>query len=164
MSREESAPLRRLRFLLRDHRVLEAHARIPEGQYVATYLASRNRYMNLLDIEWLGTGETVPHMALKVETALWCASRDDDVPLASPLATATARRIEVELAGGYLLGAGLLLVEGQRLSDYLQAAPRFVPLRDATLMPRGKSLGDIAINQDAIQLVRELTEADRPMS
>ena len=64
----------------------------------------------------------------------------------------------MELEGGYLLAAGLLLVQNQRLSDYLQSAPDFVPLRNAELRPRGKALGDIVVNQEAVQVVRELAD------
>ena len=53
--------------------------------------------------------------------------------------------MEVELEGGYLLSAGLLLVENQRLSDYLQGAPPFVPLQRAQLWPREKELGDVVV-------------------
>ena len=156
MTHSDTGALRRLRLFLRDHRVLDADARVPEGQFVATYLASRNRYVNLTDIDWLGTGERMPHMALKVDKVLWASSPDGELALASPLATASARQVEAELEGGYLLYAGLLLVEGQRLSDYLQTAPRFVPLRNAELRPRGRPLGDIAVNQESIQVVREV--------
>jgi hypothetical protein len=153
----EQSPPRRLRLFLRDHRVLDADARVPQGQTLATYLASRSRYVNLTDVDWLGTGSTVPHMALKVSTILWAASQDGDLPLTAAITSAAARRVGVELEGGYLLSAGLLLVDSQRLTDYLQSAPAFIPLRDAELRPRRKSLGDIVVNQEAIQAVRETT-------
>jgi hypothetical protein len=54
----------------------------------------------------------------------------------------------------------LLLGESQRLSDYLQSGPAFIPLRDAKLRPRGKSLGDIVVNQHAILVVREVRDGD----
>jgi hypothetical protein len=152
----EQNPARRLRLFLRDHRVLDADARVPHGQTLSTYLASRNRYVNLTDIEWLGTGERVGHMALKVDTVLWAASQDGDLPLTGAISSAAARRVDVELEGGYLIAAGLLLVDHQRLSDYLQSAPGFVPLRHAELRPRGKELGDIVVNHQAIQVVREV--------
>lgn len=152
----ETSPPRRIRFFLRDHRVLDASARVPAGQYLSTYLASRNRYVNLTGATWLGTGEEVPHMALKVDNVLWAASTDGDLPLTSPRAAASARRVEVELEGGYMIAAGLLLVDSQRLTDYLQSAPPFVPLREAELQPRGKALGDVVVNQHAVQLVREI--------
>jgi hypothetical protein len=151
---EKSAPTR-LRLFLRDHRVLDADVRIPQGQTLATYLASRNRYVNLTGVDWVGTGSTVQHMALKVTTILWASSHVGDLLLTTALGSGPARRVRLELTGGYLLSAGLLLVRNQRLSDYLQAAPAFVPLRDAELLPRHTSLGDIVVNQEAIQAVRE---------
>jgi hypothetical protein len=152
----ENNPPRRLRLFLRDHRVMDANARVPRGQFLSTYLASRTRYVNLTDIDWMGTGEKVGHISLKVDKILWAASQDGDLALTNALAAASARRVEVELEGGYLLAAGLLLVQNQRLSDYLQSSPPFVPLREAELRPRAKRLGDIVVNQDAIQVVREL--------
>lgn len=156
MNQTDKNPPRRLRIFLRDHRVLDASARVPQGQYLSTYLASRTRYVNLTTVEWVGIGEHAGHMALKVDKILWAASEDGELPLTSGLAAATARRVEVELEGGYLMAAGLLVVQNQRLSDYLQSAPPFVPLRNAELRPRGKTLGDVVVNQEAIQMVREL--------
>lgn len=152
----ETNPPRRLRLFLRDQRVLDANARVPRGQFLSTYLASRTRYVNLTAVDWMGTGEKISHMALKVDKILWATSQDGELPLTNALAAAAARRVEVELEGGYLLAAGLLLVQNQRLSDYLQSAPPFIPLRSAELRPRGKGLGDIVVNQEAIQVVREL--------
>ncbi len=156
MNQTDSNPPRRLRIFLRDHRVLDASARVPRGQYLSTYLASRKRYVNLTSAEWVGIGEQVGHMALKVDKILWAASEDGELPLTGALAASTARRVEVELEGGYLVSAGLLLVQNQRLSDYLQSAPPFVPLRNAELRPRNKKLGDVVVNQEAIQVVREV--------
>ena len=160
MNETDTNPPRRLRLFLRDHRVLDANARVPRGQYLAKYLASRTRYVNLTGVDWMGTGEKVTHMALKVDKILWAASEDGELALTNARASAAARRVEVELEGGYLLSAGLLLVANQRLSDYLQSAPAFVPLQDAELRPRDKVLGDVVVNQDAIQVVREVGEDD----
>ena len=156
MNQTETNPPRRLRLFLRDHRVLDANARVPRGQFLSTYLASRTRYVNLTGVDWLGTGEKVPHMALKVDKILWAASEDGELALTSARAAVSARRVEVELEGGYLLSAGLLLVANQRLSDYLQSAPAFVPLQNAELRPRDKELGDVVVNQESIQVVREI--------
>ena len=164
MNQTESNPPRRLRIFLRDHRILDASARVPRGQYLSTYLASRTRYVNVTSAEWMGIGEHVGHMAVKVDKILWAASEDGELALTGALAASTARRVEVELEGGYVVTAGLLLVQNQRLSDYLQSAPAFVPLRNAELRPRGKRLGDVVVNQDAIQVVREIRDAeDRDM-
>lgn len=158
MSGHESGKSRRLRLFLRDHRILDATARVPDGHYLATYLASRKRYVTLTDVDWLGTGEVIPHLALKVDKVLWAASRDGALALTHVADESLPRPVEMELEGGYLLAAGLLLLEDQPLSDYLQTAPPFVPLREARLRPRGKVLGDIAVNHDAVQAVREVSD------
>ncbi|HUE77727.1 MAG TPA: hypothetical protein VMM83_07275 [Longimicrobiales bacterium] len=158
MNQIDNNPPRRLRLFLRDHRVMDANARVPQGQFLATYLASRTRYVNLTGVDWIGTGEKIPHMALKVDKILWAASEDGELSLTNALAAGGARRVEVELEGGYMLSAGLLVVQNQRLSDYLQSAPPFIPLRNAELRPRGKGLGDIVVNQESIHLVREVGE------
>lgn len=167
MSPADQNPPRRLRIVLRDHRVLEANARAPAGQTLAAYLTSRARYLYLTDIDWLGTGERVPHMALKVDSILWAFARDSDPVEADSAVPAATRPVDVEVEGGYLLGAGLVVTEGQQLSDFLQSAPAFIPLRGAELRPRGKALGDIVVNQHAIQVVRDRSEPkarDEPAS
>ncbi|MEJ2185352.1 MAG: hypothetical protein P8Z36_05380, partial [Gemmatimonadota bacterium] len=63
---------------------------VAQGQYLATYLASRNRYVNLTAIDWMGTGERIPHMALKVNQILWASSQDGELPLTNALAAAAA--------------------------------------------------------------------------
>lgn len=156
MNPMETTPPRRIRLFLRDHRILDADASVPDGQFLSTYLATRNRYVNLTAASWLGTGEDVPHLALKVDNILWAASQDGALRLTGAHAAVTARRVEVELEGGYMIAAGLLLVDNQRLTDYLQSAPSFVPLQDAELRPRGKKLGNVVVNQHAVQLVREI--------
>ena len=163
MTEYATSPPRRLRVFLRDHRVLDASARVPEGHNLSNYLASRTRYVNLTGVEWLGTGERVGHTALKVDKILWAASPDGELPLTTALASSAFRQVEVELEGGYLIAAGLLLVENQRLTDYLQSAPTFVPLRQAELRPRRKQLGDVVVNQAAIQMVRELADEEEAM-
>lgn len=160
MNEKDNNPARHLRIFLRDHRVLDAHVRIPEGQHLAPYLANRTRYVNLTAVEWVSTGEQIPHMALKVDAILWVSSLDRDLPLTGALAAADARMVEVEMEGGYLVAAGLCLLENQRLTDYLHSAPVFIPLRDAALRPRQTRLGDVVVNQNAIQLVWELAGPD----
>ncbi len=157
MSQGGEAPVRRLRLVLRDHRVLEADARVPAGQSLAAFLGSRTRYVYLTGVDWLGTGEQMPHVALKIDTILWAFDEDEEAPA---VGSATARPVDVEVEGGYLLGAGLALTEGQRLSEFLQSAPAFIPLRGAELRPRGKTLGDIVVNHHVIQVVRERSAGD----
>ncbi len=160
MTGSATSPTRRLRLILRDNRVLTADARVAHGQDLFNYLVSRTRYVNLTSVEWLGTREQVEFMALKTDQILWAASEDGELPLTRGLAAKSAKRVELELEGGYLLAAGLLLIEDQRVSDYFRSAPRFVPLCDAVLRPRGRSLGDVVVHQEGIHIVREMSAAE----
>lgn len=160
MTGSDGSPIRRLRLILRDHRVLTANARVAQGQDLFNYLASRTRYLNLTDVEWLGTREKVGFLGLKTDQILWAASEDGALSLTRGLAAKSAKRVELELEGGYLVAGGLLLIEDQRVSDYFRSAPRFVPLCDAALRPRERPLGDVVIHQDAIHIVREMPASE----
>jgi hypothetical protein len=159
-----TSPQRRLRLFLRDHRILDASAAVPAGRDLAGYMASRNGYMELRDVEWVGTGERSPRLVLRVDAVLWAsAGRDAALPLTGRPGSPGDRRVavEVELRGGYLIAAHLSLVGDQELTAYLQAAPPFVPLRDAELRPRHKALGDVVVNQASIQVIREIGSEPR---
>lgn len=151
---------RRLRFFLRDFRMVEADAHFPRGQTLAAYLARRRGWVSLLDAHWIGTGERVPMVALRVRQVLWVEARDGSVPAALP--AGTPRDVEVRLEGGLIVRGQLPLHESQRLADYLEAAGPFVPLLSARLMRSGRppraanlTLRDVAINRDVIQTVAQ---------
>jgi hypothetical protein len=160
MVNRDDSPARRLRIFLRDHRVLDASARVPAEHCLATYLGSRDRYVSLTDVDWVGPSEHGRRLALKVDTILWATSGDENLPLGEPVDVVTDLPVELELESGYLLRADLRLGPDQGLTDYLQAAPGFVPVQEARLMPRGKQLGDVVVNQDAIHVVRELEDEE----
>jgi hypothetical protein len=151
---------KRLRLFLRDYRVVEALVGLSEGQTLASYLASRKKYMNLQEVLWVGTGERLPHVSLQVTQILWASSADGDLPITPANVTAAPRSVEISLESGLVAQAGLILVEQQRLSDYLETSPNFLPLRDVRLLPRDVVMGDVVINQEAIQMVRELSVDD----
>ena len=49
----------------------------------------------------------------------------------------------------------LALTDRQRLSDYLCSCGRFLPVLDATRLPSGDKLGDIALNGACVKAVRD---------
>jgi hypothetical protein len=74
--------------------------------------------------------------------------------------------VEIQLDGGLLLRAGLLIAARQRLSDYLESTQQFIPMSNAQLLRSGRppkkvnvTLGDIVLNQQAIQAVWEVQDA-----
>lgn len=162
------APTRKLRLFLRDFRMVEASVSLAEGQSLTSWLTNRRSYVNLQDAQWAGSSERVQHASLKVQQVLWAASVDHDISLNAASNPPSPRSVEVQLEGGLLLRAGLSIGERQRLSDFLESQGQFLPVRGAQLLRSGRPpkevnvlLGDIVLNQDAIQAVWELENQGR---
>ncbi|HSJ07259.1 MAG TPA: hypothetical protein VK936_11170 [Longimicrobiales bacterium] len=156
-------PTRRLRIFLRDFRMVEAAVHLADGQMLASYFANRKSYINLQAAEWTGTDGRVDHVVLRLDQVLWATSPDGDVQLTSASIVQRARLVEMQLDGGLMLRGGLVTSEYQRLSDYLETAGVFIPVTNAQLLRSGRppkavnvELGDVALNQQAIQAVWEL--------
>lgn len=163
---ESKTPLKRLRIFLRDFRMVESQVSWAEGQSLATYFANRKHYVNLRGAHWASTQEDAEHVALKVDQVLWVAAPDGDITLTSASMAPTERMVEIQLDGGLLLRAGLLIAARQRLSDYLESTQQFIPMASAQLLRSGRppkrvnvTLGDIVLNQHAIQAVWEVSAA-----
>lgn len=155
-------PRRKLRFFLRDFRLAEAHALLPDGLSLSSYLANRRGYLHLLDVQWQPTPERVDFAVLRTAQVMYASAVDGAVPLVNTVPAALPHGVEVLVEGGLFLRGGLLLSPRQRLGDFLEAAGAFVPLLDVTLLRSGRpprdhnvSWGDIVLNQDAIQAVWE---------
>ncbi|HET9439446.1 MAG TPA: hypothetical protein VFO52_04720 [Longimicrobiales bacterium] len=161
-------PSRRLRLFLRDFRMVEAQISLAEGQSLMQYFASRKQYVNMRGARWASTNENVRFAVLRVDQVLWAAAMDNDIAL-TPGSAAATREIEIQLDGGLLVRAGMVIGEGQRLSDYLESQPQFLPLRNAQLLRSGRppkevnlNLGDVVLNQQAIQAVWEVKAQGSP--
>jgi hypothetical protein len=159
----EKQATRKLRLFLRDFRMVEASVNLAEGQALSSWLANRKHYVNLQGALWAGTTEVVRHAALKIDQVLWATSIENDVPLTPAASSVAPRSVGIQLEGGLLLRCGLNIGERQRLSDYLESTSQFIPVRGALLLRSGRSskevnltLGDVVLNQQAIQAVWEL--------
>jgi hypothetical protein len=155
---------RRLRFFLRDFRMVEAHVALAEGQSLTSCLTHRKTYINLQEALWQSTGEKVAHAVLKIDQVLWAAAPDGDVPLVNAALSQRPRAVDIQVDGGLQLRAGLNTGDRQRLGDYLESSGVFVPLREAVLLRSGRpprraniALGDIVVNQSAIQSMWEVS-------
>ncbi len=155
-------PSRRLRLFLRDFRMVEAQISLAEGQSLMQYFANRKQYVNMRGARWASTNESVRFAVLRVDQVLWAAAMDNDIPL-MPGSGSAPREVELQLDGGLLVRAGMIIGEGQRLSDYLESQPQFLPVRNAQLLRSGRPpkevnvvLGDVVLNQQAIQAVWEV--------
>jgi hypothetical protein len=146
---------------------VEAQVSLAEKQSLSSYFVNRRGYVNLREATWGTTNETARHAALRIDQVLWAAAPDANVPLVAASGTIKPRDVEVQLEGGLLVRAGLTLGDRQRLSDYLEAAGKFIPLHNAMLLRSGRpakevnvALGDIVLNQDGIQAVWEVAAQD----
>jgi hypothetical protein len=157
------SPTRRLRIFLRDFRMVEATVSLAEGQALTTYFANRKSYVNLRGAHWAGTGDDIAHAVLKLDQVLWAAGPEGDIPLTNASLQTKGRLVEIQLDGGLLVQGSLVLSDQQRLGDYLETAGKFVPMMQGQLLRSGRppkkvnvNLGDIVLNQDAIQAVWEV--------
>jgi hypothetical protein len=160
MPEQPRLPRRRLRLFLRDFRLVEGFAHMPESLTLAAYLANRRGYLHLLDLRWQPSGECAPFAVVRVSQLLYAASADKEVALVSTTPGLEPHRVELLLEGGLYVTGGMVLGPRQRLSDYLESAGAFVPVVGAELQKSGRPprrqnvrWGDVVVNQDAIQAV-----------
>lgn len=156
-------PSRRLRLFLRDFRMIEAQINLAEGGALMQYFANRKQYVSLRGARWAASNEDLRFVVLRVDQVLWAAAMDNDIPLTPGTSSVPPREVEIQLDGGLLVRAGIIIGEGQRLSDYLESQPQFLPVRHAQLLRSGRppkevnvALGDVVLNQSAIQAVWEI--------
>jgi hypothetical protein len=160
---ETKLPVRRLRLFLRDFRMVEAQISVAEGQSLMQYFASRKQYINLRGAKWASSEEDIKFAVLKIDQILWAAALDNGIPLINAIFPTQPRDVEIQLDGGLLVRAGLNIGDGQRLSDYVESQPQFIPVRNAQLLRSGRppkevnvALGDVVLNQSAVQAMWEV--------
>ncbi len=148
----------RLRFFLRDFRVLEGLVGLGAGVSLISLLASRKGYISLTDARWTGSDQALEHLVLRVAQVVWVAAPAGDVALVNAPRAGSGTIAELQLEGGLVIRGGLPLAPSQRLGDYLESAGPFLPVHGAVLLrsrqggkPVGAPLGDIAISQAMIE-------------
>jgi hypothetical protein len=162
MSDASRLPRRRLRFFLRDFRMAEADALLPEGLSLTSYLANRRGYIHLLDLAWHPAYERTGFAVIRTDQILYASAVDNNVQLVNATPSAVGHGVELLVEGGLFIRAGLMLGPRQRLGDFLESAGPFVPLVGATLLRSGRPprthnvfWGDVALNQSGVQAVWE---------
>jgi hypothetical protein len=146
---------RRAKLILRDGVVLEGGFFLNEGQALAPYLASRKGgWVNIVEAKWAAEDETHNHAVLQVDQILIASSSDGEIPVYRPTAGASPRHVEIGLDDGTRVRGSLHLGDRQRLSDYLFACGKFLPVLNAQRLPAGEQLGDIALNALSVKVVR----------
>ena len=158
-ARQHSQFLRRLvRFVMRGNRVVEGNIHVTEGQSLSVFLTTRRVLASLTEARWIGPGmQVLPHLAVRTERILWARSLDDALPISTNVRpVAHARWAELLLDEGGSLQVALYAAEEQRLTDYFDSAPVFLPVTQATVPGTDKMLGPVAVNTAAITAIREI--------
>jgi type II secretory ATPase GspE/PulE/Tfp pilus assembly ATPase PilB-like protein len=149
---------RGVQLCLRDQALVDGLLLAAEGTHLPSVLGNRKGWVNLTNVHFLNTGEKLPHIAVQTNRILWAASPNQDITLLPVTQGASSRSVEIQLEGGVVLRGDLSLAQNQRLSDYVGAFGDFIPLRDARLLPGGHAVGDVAVNREAIERLREIEE------
>jgi hypothetical protein len=160
LSRIRAAQPRRLHLILRDGTMVEGHVQIGEDQALVSYLNSRRGgWMNVTRAHRPKLNEQPGHLIVQTEHVIMASAPDKDaqVTVAPAGAGIEERPIEIVLLGGKTVHGFISTTDKQRLSDYIGAqAGRFMGLQRATLAGDGRSLGDLALQIGAIELLRDL--------
>jgi hypothetical protein len=157
--RQFSQFLRRLvRLAVRGNRVVEGNIHVTEGQSLSVFLTTRRVLASLTEARWVGPDvQLMPHFAIRTEKILWAMSLDEALPVTTNLrAPPKPRWVELILDGDVVMHAALFITEEQRLTDYFDAAPTFLPVAQSTLPGTDKMLGPLALQSSAILGIREL--------
>lgn len=162
MEHADSNPFqrRRVRVAAENQPKIEGDVHVTHGQNLATFLDSRRFFLSLTRAN-AGDGE-LAHVALRIDSVLWVASLDAALPLGAPQPNVEAGRpAELVLTDGARLHVELRIADEQRLTDYIDVPPFFVPVHDVRDMATNERLGDLALNTRRIFSIRELVEEPR---
>ncbi len=147
---------RRVQITLRDGDVVEGGIFLTTGQALAPYLGSRKSgWVNIVNATWRREGELHNHAVLQADHIVLASSPDRDTPVQFATPGSVARRVDLSFDDGSRIRGSLHLAERQRLSDYLAGCGNFLPLLDATRVPGGEVMGDIAVNSGCVKAVRD---------
>jgi hypothetical protein len=157
-SRLKPALTRQLQLIMRDGAVIEGQAQIGEDQALVLFLNSRRGgWMNLTNARHAADDGNPGHMILQTDHVVIASAADRSVPVAAAASPGVVERgVEIALVGGKVLRGFLHAAMQQRLSDVVAASGRFIGVANVTLLPEGRSLGDIALHSGAIAFARDL--------
>jgi hypothetical protein len=148
---------RQVRLVLRDGVVLDGKISLSQGQSLASFLGSRNGgWVNIVDAECAAAGEFTPHLVLQVDHLALASSVDGDIPAEIGSSVVAQRWVQLTLENDVAIRGCLFLAEHHRLSDYLHAVGKFLPVSTATRVHDESVLGEVAINCSSIKVVRDV--------
>ncbi|HVZ49958.1 MAG TPA: hypothetical protein VG916_14320 [Gemmatimonadaceae bacterium] len=157
MTRPKAPRNRHLQFVLRDGSTIDGTIKAGRDQSLVSFLNSRSGWMNVTDAVRVGSGEAPGHMIVQTEHVVMVISLDGDVGVSTSASGAGERMVEIALVGGRMVRGYMPAAAGQRLSDTVARAGRYIGVTLARLFPEGTDVGDIAIQTAALAIVRDLS-------
>ncbi|HUF68390.1 MAG TPA: hypothetical protein VMM79_07015 [Longimicrobiales bacterium] len=151
---------RLVRFVMYGGRVVEGNIHVTEGQSLAVYLTTRRYLTSLTEARWIGPAmQVLPHLAIRTDKMLYAASLDHGLPVASNARpTLSPRWAEFTLEDGSVMHVGLHIAEEQRMTDYFDSAPLFMPVVQASIVGQDRLLGPVSVNTSRLLAVREIAD------
>lgn len=154
---------RRLQLLLRDGTAIEGVVKVGAGQSLVAFLNARTGWMNLTQARRTKSDDPEGHLIVHSDHIVMASAPDGKVQVSPTTGAAMDERIvEFVLLGGRTVRGYVPAAPGQRLSDAVAAAGRFMALSLARLFPEGVDVGDVAIQTAGIAIVRDLRGAAAP--
>jgi len=152
---------KRVQVLLKGGRALEGFVHIPEGQPLLHFLGMKRYFLNLTGVRSVDDDpaeEALEHLSLRLSNLVWMIplERTLHISTAAPPAD-SSRPVELHLVDGLTLRVTLNISSEQRMSDYLDANPGFMPLWSVRIPGTGNLIERLAVNHEAILAIRELS-------
>jgi hypothetical protein len=137
--------------------VVEGNIHVTEGQSLTLFMTTRRFFANLTEVKWVGESQQLEHLGLRAELIYWAAPLAEDMHVSATLPpTRRERWAELIMDDGTRIKVGLYIAEEQRLTDYIDAATGYLPVRDAIINGREESLGEIVVNTGSVMAIREI--------
>jgi hypothetical protein len=149
---------RLVRFVLDGGRTVEGNIHVSERQSLCVFLSTRRYLTSLTEVRWVGPeGKVVPHLAVRTDRITYATSLDDDLPISTnSQPTIEPRWAEFTLDDGSIMDVGLHIAEEQRMTDYFDSAPVFIPAVQAMVVGQERLLGPISVNMLRVIAIREI--------
>lgn len=149
---------RRVRLVLRDGRIVEGNIHVTEGQSLSLFLATRRFFVNLTEASWgRGGGHRLQHLAIRADHVFWGSPLQADLHVTTTQQpTGVTRWAELVMDDGVVIQVALYIAEEQRLTDYIDAASGFLPVRQAVVVDTAEKTGEVVVNTGAVLAIREI--------
>ena len=141
-------------------RTVEGKLHVAPGESLMDAIRLRGHFLNLTNARWIGpddnAGKPLTHVAIRLQHVVWLTPVSEALPLTNKEVLPTeSRMVQLELMGGQRLTVSVRISVEQRVSDYFESNPGFVPLHRVRDERSGGTLEGVALNGDAILAIRE---------